>query len=100
MSNLIGQYQIDKSNLIGTNIQLVIGTRKTVSATKSKNYLLQKVSASQFNYISSMYAVRSLEGEQYTFDHSGIGYKLTIDRSKNVAIINQLHEGGAGVQKT
>jgi hypothetical protein len=97
-SNLIGQYQIDKSNLIGINAHLVIGSRKHPTANKPKNYLLLKISPTQYKFISSLYPIQPIEANRYTFDHSGINYILELNREQNRAII-QPYKGGGSVSK-
>lgn len=41
-TNLVGQFHIDKSNLLKPNLHLVIGSRKKQSANKPKHFLLEK----------------------------------------------------------
>lgn len=95
MTNLIGQYQIDKHTLKKTDIQLVIGTRKQPSPTKPKNYLLQKIGQS-FKYVSSIYPVIDKEGKiqglKFEFDTNEGKYLLTMNQAANEAEIMPCEE--------
>lgn len=91
--NLQGSFDLDKSNLKSHNLQLVIGIRHKPSANKPKHFLLHKVSASSFKYISSLYPlsgnvpVSLTDAQNWTFDYQGKEYQLSIDKAANKAEI-------------
>lgn len=87
-SNLEGQYHTDKSNLLKTDLHLVIGTRKKPSVHKPKYYLLHRLSPTNFQYISSLYLLDGKEKEQiFSFDWQGQQYTLTYQEGQNRAEI-------------
>ena len=77
MTNLVGNYQIAKSNLVSDTITLVIGTRKKPEITKPKNYLLLKLARNGFKYVSSLYPVIDAKNT-FEIDYLGIKYVLKI----------------------
>ena len=77
MTNLVGNYQIAKSNLVSDTITLVIGTRKKPEITKPKNYLLLKLARNGFEYVSSLYPVIDAKNT-FEIDYLGIKYVLKI----------------------
>jgi hypothetical protein len=89
MTNLIGKYQISKSNLVSNSTHLVIAQRKKVEGTKPKQYLLLKTPNNTFQYISSLYPSK-VGAMVYEIDFSGIKYMLTIDQDNQVANIEML----------
>lgn len=96
-TNLSGQFQIDKSNLISPNLHLVIGTRKHPTPNKPKNYILQKVGQS-FKYISSIYMQPPTGQEMpqiYEFDYNGGKYTLSIKTDLKQAEIKPCKEVAA-----
>lgn len=98
---LVGQYQIDKSNLLRSGLHLVIGTRKHPTLTKPKNYLLHR-SGRQQRYLSSLYPVQDapsghLEAQNWQFDYEGEGFVLSVDPAGNLAEIKPLQGGGGQI---
>lgn len=96
--NLVGQFHIDKSNLLKPNLHLVIGSRKKPSANKPKYFLLQKTGSS-FVYLSSLFPfdqdmpVRSQEAEIYSFDWQGKYFLLTLKTAEKQAEISLMETG-------
>lgn len=89
MVNLIGKYQISKSNLVSNSLHLVISERKKPEINKPKRYLLLKQGEKSFKYISSLYP--SKEGEMsYEIDFNGIKYILRLDADNGNAVIEML----------
>ena len=89
MANLIGIYQITKSNLVSNSTHLVIAQRKKIEGTKPKQYLLLKTGESSFKYISSLYPSK-VDAMSYEIDYTGNKYLLTIDQENQVANIEML----------
>lgn len=96
-SNLVGQYQTDKSDLVkvSENLHLVIGTRQKPTPQKPKNYLLQRINPKQHIYISSLYEVPVFSPNEptaplqaWSFDWQGKNYQLTIDHKNSTATIS------------
>lgn len=90
-TNLIGQFVTDKSNLIRSDLHLVIGQRKKPTPTKPKYYLLARLSPSNHVFISSLYPTGQ-EGAEigqqvYSLDHTGRSYTLVIDQEAGKATI-------------
>lgn len=94
MTNLIGNYQIAKSNLTSESLQLVIGTRRSPELTKPKHYLLLKQSAKSFKYVSSLYPVIDAKNT-FTIDYLGIEYVLKISDNNASATIGILQKAEA-----
>ena len=89
MTNLVGKYQISKSNLVNNSLHLVISERKKPEINKPKRYLLLKQGEKSFKYISSLYP--SEESEiAYEIDFNGIKYILRLDAENNMAEIEML----------
>lgn len=86
MTNLVGNYQIAKSNLVSDTITLVIGTRKKPEITKPKNYLLLKLARNGFEYVSSLYPVIDAKNT-FEIDYLGIKYVLNIADNNTSATI-------------
>lgn len=100
-TNLVGLYQMDKSNLLqpGQNIHLVIGTRKKTTPQKPPNYLLRRFSLKQHIFISSLYEWQEMAGngkQAYSFDYQGIDYVLMLDHSTGTGTISLLDKAGKG----
>lgn len=89
MVNLIGKYQISKSNLVNNSLHLVISERKKVEINKPKRYLLLKTGEKTFKYVSSLYPSKVCE-MAYEIDYTGKKYLLTIDYDNQVASIEKL----------
>ena len=89
MANLIGIYQITKSNLVSNSTHLVIAQRKKIEGTKPKQYLLLKTGESSFKYVSSLYPSK-VDAKTYEIDYSGNKYLLHIDQENQVANIEML----------
>lgn len=89
MSNLIGKYQISKSNIVSNSLHLVISERKKVEINKPKRYLLLKTGEKSFKYISSLYPSK-VDAMTYEIDYAGNKYLLTIDQENQVANIEML----------
>ena len=92
MVNLIGKYQISKSNLVGSvenPLHLVISERKKPEINKPKRYLLLKQGEKSFKYISSLYPSKESE-IAYEIDFNGIKYILRLDAENNMAVIEML----------
>lgn len=89
MTNLVGNYQIAKSNLTSDSIHLVIGTRKKPEGIKTKHYLLLKKGANSFEYVSSLYPIDNASN-RFQIDYNGIDYLLTIDQDRGEAVIGIL----------
>jgi len=89
MVNLIGKYQISKSNLVGDSLHLVISERKKPEINKPKRYLLLKTGEKTFKYVSSLYPSKVYE-MAYEIDYTGKKYLLTIDYDNQVASIEKL----------
>jgi len=89
MVNLIGKYQISKSNLVNNSLHLVISERKKVEINKPKRYLLLKTGEKSFKYISSLYPSK-VDAMTYEIDYTGNKYLLTIDQENQVANIEML----------
>ena len=89
MVNLIGKYQISKSNLVGNSLHLVISERKKPEINKPKRYLLLKTGEKTFKYVSSLYPSKVCE-MAYEIDYTGNKYLLTIDYDNQVASIEKL----------
>ena len=89
MTNLIGKYQISKSNLVSNSLHLVISERKKVEINKPKRYLLLKTGEKSFKYISSLYPSK-VDAMSYEIDYTGNKYLLTIDQENQVANIEML----------
>jgi hypothetical protein len=93
MSNLMGSYQTDKSNLIKVSqkeVHLVIGNRKKPTAKKPKYYLLQRHSATRFTYISSLFEWQEMAGNgttAYSLDYQGEHLVLILRHASNEAEI-------------
>jgi len=86
MANLIGIYQITKSNLVSNSTHLVIAQRKKIEGTKPKQYLLLKSGETSFKYISSLYP--STIGENfYEIDYSKEKYVLAMSVDAGKALI-------------
>jgi hypothetical protein len=91
-SNLVGLYQIDKSNLLkqSENLHLVIGTRKQPTPTKPKYYLLQRLPNNRHIYVSSLFdAPQWAENglQVYSLDWQGVNLKLTMNQTAQTAAI-------------
>lgn len=90
-TNLTGQFVIDKSNLIRSDLHLVIGQRKKPTPTKPKYYLLARLSPSSHVFISSLYPTGQespeIGSQVYSLDHTGRSYILTIDQESGKATI-------------
>lgn len=97
-TNLVGQFHIDKSNLLKPNLHLVIGSRKKQSANKPKHFLLEKTGSS-FKYLSSLYEFdqdmpdRSQEAQIFSFDWQGKDYLLTLKTAAKQAEISIMETG-------
>lgn len=89
MVNLIGKYQISKSNLVSNSLHLVISERKKPEINKPKRYLLLKQGEKSFKYISSLYPSKESE-IAYEIDFNGIKYILRLDAENNMAVIEML----------
>lgn len=89
MTNLIGKYQISKSNLVSNSLHLVISERKKPEINKPKRYLLLKQGEKSFKYISSLYPSKESE-IAYEIDFNGIKYILRLDAENNMAAIEML----------
>lgn len=89
MVNLIGKYQISKSNLVNNSLHLVISERKKVEINKPKRYLLLKQGEKSFKYVSSLYPSK-VDAMAYEIDYTGNKYLLTIDQENQVANIEML----------
>lgn len=89
MTNLIGKYQISKSNLVNNSLHLVISERKKVEINKPKRYLLLKTGEKSFKYVSSLYPSK-VDAMAYEIDYTGNKYLLTIDQENQVANIEML----------
>lgn len=89
MVNLIGKYQISKSNLVNNSLHLIISERKKVEINKPKRYLLLKTGEKSFKYISSLYPSK-VDAMTYEIDYTGNKYLLTIDQENQVANIEML----------
>ena len=89
MTNLIGKYQISKSNLVNNSLHLVISERKKVEINKPKRYLLLKQGEKSFKYVSSLYPSK-VDAMAYEIDYTGNKYLLTIDQENQVANIEML----------
>jgi hypothetical protein len=93
MANLVGKYQLQKSNLVknGMDGSLVIGKRQKPSPKKPLNYLLFRSKSGKHTYISSLYPIACNGSENdpvsYSLDLDGKYYTLTIDRLEGVGII-------------
>lgn len=94
MTNLVGNYQIAKSNLVSDTITLVIGTRKKPEITKPKNYLLLKLARNGFEYVSSLYPVIDAKNT-FEIDYLGIKYVLNIADNNTSATIGILQKAEA-----
>jgi hypothetical protein len=92
MTNLVGGYEIHKSDLKRGGVHLVIGTRHKPSANKSKRYLLQRLPNQSHNYISGLYPIQSdhPDREVYQLDFGGSDYTLTLNRAEGIAEIRQI----------
>lgn len=86
MTNLIGKYQISKSNIVSNSLHLVISERKKVEINKPKRYLLLKTGEKSFKYISSLYPSK-VDAMSYEIDYTGNKYLLKIDVDAGEAII-------------
>ena len=99
MSNLVGTYQKDKSNLQRGNIHLVIGTRQKPTLRKPSNFLLFKHPTGKYTYISSLYPIGKDEAKNdlqaYSFDLDNIGYILTIEQGGSATIQNNQNSTNA-----
>ena len=89
MVNLIGKYQISKSNLVNSSLHLVISERTKVEINKPKRYLLLKQGEKSFKYVSSLYPSK-VDAMAYEIDYTGNKYLLTIDQENQVANIEML----------
>lgn len=89
MTNLIGKYQISKSNLVNNSLHLVISERKKVEINKPKRYLLLKTGEKSFKYVSSLYPSK-VDAMSYEIDFNGIKYLLQMDAENNMAVIEML----------
>ena len=96
MVKLIGQYRIDKSNLLRPDLHLVIGTRKQPSPSKPKNYLLHR-QGKRHQYLSSLYPapVSLTDAQIWQLEFEGQQFTLTVNEAANVAE-NKPAEGGGG----
>ncbi len=97
MSNLLGEFQIDNSNLLrqGEPLHLVISQRQKPTAQKPRKYLLQRVSPKHHIYISSLFewagnASNEATGasETFSFDWKGTNYFLNLNYTTNTAAIS------------
>lgn len=89
-TNLVGNYQITKSNLVSNSLHLVISERKKPEINKPKRYLLLKQGDKSFKYISSLYP--SKEGDNsFEIDYNDIKYILRLDAENGSAVIEMLH---------
>lgn len=92
MTNLVGTYQKDKSNLTKGPIHLVIGTRQKPTPSKPSHFLLFRQPNGSHTYISSLYPIglnEAKNGSQaYSFDLDRIGYILTIEQDGKTTISN------------
>ena len=101
--NLVGGYDLSKSNLTAPNLHLVIGTRHKPEATKPKHYLLLRLPDRSHRYISSLYPATSRQdaptspqdAQIFTFDYKGVEYTLTLKPAQNRAEIEPCKEGGS-----
>ena len=89
MTNLIGKYQISKSNLVGDSLHLVISERKKPEINKPKRYLLLKTGEKTFKYVSSLYPSK-VDAMSYEIDFNGIKYLLQMDTDTGTAKIDLL----------
>jgi hypothetical protein len=89
MTNLIGKYQISKSNLVSNSLHLVISERKKPEINKPKRYLLLKQGEKSFKYVSSLYPSK-VDAMSYEIDFNGIKYLLQMDAENNMAVIEML----------
>ena len=89
MTNLIGIYQIAKSNLVSNSLTLIISERKKPEINKPKRYLLWKTGEKSFKYISSLYPSKG-DLMAYEIDYNGIKYLLRVDHDRNIAEIQML----------
>lgn len=98
MTNLIGRYHFDKSNLVKPDLHLVIGTRRKPSLTKPKHYLLIK-SGKDFLYLSSIYPFdqdmpeKVTDAQIFSLDFQGATYLLTLKTVEKQAQITILETG-------
>lgn len=92
MTNLVGTYQKDKSNLLKGNIHLVIGTRQKPTITKPSHFLLFRHPKGNHTYISSLYPLSQKQAKNdsqaYSFDLDSVNYILTIEQGGEVTIQN------------
>ena len=96
MVNLIGKYQISKSNLVNNSLHLVISERKKAEINKPKRYLLLKQGEKSFKYISSLYPSKESE-IAYEIDFNGIKYILYLDAENSIAKIDLLESISNGL---
>lgn len=82
-TNLVGNYQREKTNLLKSDLHLVIGTRMKPTDAKPSHYLMMKEPNQSNRYISSLYPMGlngAINGLQvYCFDYDNGYYQLTID---------------------
>ena len=99
MTNLVGSYQKDKSNLTKGSIHLVIGTRQKPTITKPSHFLLFRHPKGNHTYISSLYPLSLKQAENdlqaYSFDLDSVGYILTIEQGGEVTISNKANSVNA-----
>lgn len=62
------------------DLTLVIGTRKKVSLTKPKHYLLRKYSRSRFEYVSSLFPIEDSDST-FSIDYKSRHYHITLSES-------------------
>ena len=96
MTNLIGIYQIAKSNLVSNSLHLIISERKKPEINKPKRYLLLKTGAKSFKYISSLYPSKA-GAMAYEIDFNGIKYILQVDAEGSTAKIDLLENDSNGL---
>jgi len=99
MTNLVGSYQKDKSNLLKGPIHLVIGTRQKPTPTKPSHFLLFRQPKGNHTYISSLYPIAcnqpKNELQAYSFDLDSANYILTIEQGGEVTISNKANSVNA-----
>jgi hypothetical protein len=85
-ANVIGVFDIVSPTYLKnkiTGLTLLIGSRKTPTPTKPKNYLLLKHKSGKVTYISSLYEHPPKEPKNpfkiYSMDWEGVRYLVTFD---------------------
>lgn len=89
-AKLIGDYQCTPTGIKKNDATLVIGHRKVPTPSKPKDYLLLKLPAGRFQYVSSLYrSIQDTGSTIYTFDYEGAGYRLELDTTAGKAKIQK-----------